>query len=88
MEYITYNNYDVKHTIVVEGHETKMTAHVTRHRTIGGRPLSLTLELDPKATYLETVGKINNLVYLEDEMFTMIHEMQHTTDVEDDQGLE
>ena len=88
MEYTIYNKNKIKHTIVVEGHETKMTAHVTRHRTIGGRPLSLTLELDPDATYLETVGKINNLVYLDDEMFAMIHEMQHSTDVEDDQGIE
>ncbi len=88
MEYTTYNNDKVKHTVVVEGHETKMTAYVTRHRTIGGRPLSLTVELDPDATYLETVGKINNLVYLDDDMYGMIHDMQHSSGLEEDQSPE
>ena len=76
MEFSTLSKSRVKHTVTITTAEEGMSLRVTRHRTLGGVPMSISLPLDEDISFSDAMRKVKNIAELDDDMYVMLVEVQ------------
>ncbi len=75
MEFKVNNDKGVMHSVIIN-HDNTPSTTVIRHRTLGGTPMSIAIDLDPCMTYADAMGRIHKFTQMDDEIFTIVHDAQ------------